>query len=162
MHGEAYAKLPNGDSQKKMYSTRTERLFRESAKQYWNDHDYDSSIYCSPYETEIIYDEFEGSWIGYLGRVAHIGDGNGSFKGEPYYCKTWFNTSTKQPRRQACVTFIHEFGHLMGRVHNTNMESPMYNGFDYYPPGNKRWNLYIRWRQNILGKSLCRAGDIHG
>lgn len=145
----------------KMYSTRSERLFRESAKQYWEAHDWDSSVYCSPYETEIIYEPFD-SGRSLIARVEEIGDGNRLFKGSPYYCKTWFNTRTKQTRRQACVTFVHEFGHLMGRVHNTNIESPMYNGYDYLPAGDRRWQLYVRWRKNILGNTLCRAGEIRG
>lgn len=158
LHGEAYARLPNGDSQKQMYSNRTERLFREAAKQYWEAHDWNSTYYCSPYETEIIYGEFDPD---YIARVVVIGAGNRLLKGESYYCKTFFNTIYKEPRRSACVTFIHEFGHLMERVHNWNNESPMYNHYAYYQ-GDKRSRLFTRWKKNAVGKTLCNAADIHG
>ena len=139
-----------------MYSTRSERLFREAAKQYWEAHDWDSSKYCSPYEVEIIYGPFDPF---YVARVAQIGDGDRDLKGGPYYCKTWFNTTYKETRRNACVTFIHEFGHLMGREHNTNIYSPMYNGYAYYQ-GDKRTRLGQRWKKNAAGKTLCNAADI--
>lgn len=143
-----------------MYSTRSERLFREAAKQYWQAHDWDSSKYCSPYEVEIIYGTFAP---GYYAKVAQVGDGNRAFKGDPYYCKTWFNTRYKETRAGACLTFIHEFGHLMDRVHNDNLNSPMYVG--YAEPGttpSRSKLLFERNQKRILSRSLCNALDIRG
>lgn len=145
-----------GGGEGDMYSPAAEHLFKEAARQYWLKRDWDSEIYCSPYETDIIYGFYDPE---YIARVNEIGDGNRLYRGESYYCKTWFNKSYKESRRNACVTFIHEFGHLMGREHNTNLNSPMYNGYAYYR-GNYARKLFVRWHKNVVGRTLCNAADL--
>lgn len=47
------------------------------------------------------------------------------------YCRVWFNLASPNMAYGsfACVVFIHEYGHMLGRPHNSNIQSPMYNGY---------------------------------
>lgn len=49
-----------------------------------------------------------------------------------FYCKMHFNLAFQYQIMSpgyACVIFMHEYGHMLGREHNTNIFSPMYTGY---------------------------------
>jgi hypothetical protein len=53
---------------------------------------------------------------------------NGAYRNEVHpsqYCEILINRAYPEDLRQGCVTFIHEYGHLLGKEHNSNIHSPM-------------------------------------
>ena len=70
------------------------------------------------------------------------------------YCRIFYNQEYRETRASACATFIHEYGHLLGKQHNNNISSPMYTGYTKYQ-GTKAQKLLDRNRKRIFGKSKC-------
>lgn len=73
-----------------------------------------------------------------------------------YYCKIYFNLAYKHQFPNvsyACVTFIHEYGHMLGREHNNVIDSPM-SSLHTKSYGNGRESFDMRGL-NVLKRSLC-------
>lgn len=134
------------------YSKRSESLFKAAAYVYYNNQDVfnDKGITCMPQDVKIRYSDT------HTGSYAH------TFKWSAYksrsddaaYCSMTFDARTS--RSLACVAFIHEYGHMIGRDHNKDIQSPMYDGYADYV-GDKSTMLFNRWKMKILSRSVCPA-----
>lgn len=73
------------------------------------------------------------------------------------YCRIHFNDAFSADLARhpgyACAVFIHEYGHMLGRDHNTNPHSPMYNGYVKGYGGSPE--SYDTNTLDTISKSLC-------
>lgn len=75
------------------------------------------------------------------------------------YCKIYWNTTANvnRPLDSRCITFMHEYGHLLGRDHEEkDTTSVMFAGYanDKISP-DKAMRLYETRRTNVNLKSIC-------
>lgn len=73
-----------------------------------------------------------------------------------YYCKMYFNLALKYQITSpgyACVVFIHEYGHMLGREHNHVVDSPMYNGYVQGKGGSPE--TFDINKLQVMKRSLC-------
>lgn len=150
--------LPPGRDYYWQYSNRTESLFKAAAYVYYNNQGVLGRVNCMPQDVVIDYGTINENWTAWAWPYGAYRDEypDGSNK----YCRVFWNTNYwPENRRAACVTFIHEYGHLLGRDHNNNIKSPMYDGYDKYA-GDKREALYNRRNKNVLARSVCDALEI--
>jgi hypothetical protein len=151
------------------YTKTQEHLWKVAAQDYWGKregsllHDAPSAVqYCHPKDVEILY--IKGDPI-YVARVQEIGYADNIYVHKTGFCRVYINTRYVEGGVTACITFIHEYGHLIYRVHTTtDINSPMYIGFEEHRPGSaeakhRRW---VRNKKNLLAKSICNAMAIHG
>ncbi len=150
---------PGQDYYWKFYN-RDENLFKAAAYIYYNKQGVLGRVDCMPQDVVIDYGTTEKNWIAW----AYI---YGAYKdtfpeGSKKYCRVFWNTNYwAEPRANACVTFIHEYGHLLGREHNNNLQSPMFGRYDLYPDS-KFQALQDRRNKNVIAKSVCNALEIRG
>ncbi len=139
------------------FSERTESLFRAAAYVYYNKQGVfdDNGVTCKPQDVRIRYsDNHSGAWAHTMKWSAY------ESKIDPqFYCLVTFDA--RNTRSNACVTFIHEYGHMIGRDHNKDIKSPMYDGYADYT-GEKNRVLYNRRNMNVLSRSVCSALRIRG
>lgn len=164
------------------YTPRTEALFRDAAEKYYSSqlgigssNSVLNGVPCQPKDVQISYgyygsaeiahvislylaygyEEWYGmqgmgyDWSKYGGTLGAFTRGN---------CRVFFNTLYRETRKNACVTFIHEYGHLLGRQHNYNINSPMYVGYAWLPDYRKAEKLFERNRKNIISRTVCDRG----
>lgn len=144
------------------YSNVDENLFKAAAYIYYsrNNELFGDQIDCLPQEVVMDY----GTSVDDILAWAYPG---GAFKdiypeGSKKYCRISVNTRLKpEIRTNACLTFIHEYGHLLGKDHNGNIRSVMYDGYDKYK-GLTRTRLFNRNIKLTLAKSVCNSMEIRG
>lgn len=140
------------------FSPKSEKLFKLASYYFYKARGELSEVPCQPQDVHIVYGDYGTEEYAH---VKHIGDA------WPYddnrnngYCNVYFNVRYIRPRADNCVIFMHEYGHLLGKRHNDNIQSPMYNGYVY--ENNWRYGdvLYNSNRRNIFSKSVCNAPKI--
>lgn len=147
------------------YRNVDENLFKAAAYIYYNNQGVLGRVDCMPKDVVIEYktgnvDPYN-NWLAWANLY---GAYEGTYpEGSKKYCRVFWNTNyPPETRPNACVTFIHEYGHLLGREHNfDNTKSPMYQGFELYS-GNKAVALWRRWHKNLLARTVCNAAEIRG
>lgn len=141
------------------YSRSRENIFKVAAYVYYNNRAElnQPGLTCKPQNVKIVYGEY--GW----GELAHAYWNAGykdSYDNDALYCTVFINTQTgKEIPANACLTFIHEYGHLIGKDHNSNIKSVMYDGYDKYS-GVVRKRLFDRNNKLVLGRSLCNVDKI--
>lgn len=73
-----------------------------------------------------------------------------------HYCTMVFNLAYQHEIRDkgyACYIFIHEYGHMLGRNHNDNPSSPMYNGYVVGKGGGPE--SFHTSKARVLKNTLC-------
>lgn len=142
------------------YSNRTESFMKAAATSYYSGTGelYNNDVTCLPNQVRIEYVYEDNNW----GAWAPYDGGLSSARNNANYCSFKFNRKYRAPRRIACLNFIHEYGHLIGKRHNNNIQSPMYNGYASEKDPDKFWELYYRWRKNIMAKTVCDSSKIRG
>ena len=142
------------------YSKRTESFMKAAAYSYYSGKGEldNSNITCMPNEVRIEYVYYDENW----GARAPYDAGLASAKNQSYYCSFQINRKYKATRGIACLNFIHEYGHLIGKRHNDNIQSPMYNSYASEKDPDKFKELYNRWRKIIMAKTVCDSAKIKG
>jgi hypothetical protein len=136
--------------QQKRIANRDLSYFRVAAEQYFESGDTYGKAQCKPKDVRIKYyrgsQMLKGSLEADSLAYAYIG---GAFKKIPlatkdkhsrtiydktpskYYCRIYWNIEKAFALTidQQCHAFMHEYGHLLGRQHNDDITSVMYNGF---------------------------------
>lgn len=164
------------------YTNKQKQQFASAAWKYWSDPErvqqarnaknskiYDISseqVKCKPSKVKIVYysdlNDFAIARAGLHAAVKQKAGINGFTKSDAksfnqqYYCKIYFNFAYQSQIAYpgyACTVFIHEYGHLLGREHNNNPNSPMYNGYAKGRDGAETFDQAI---SHTLDKSLCK------
>lgn len=162
------------------YSNRSEELFKAAATDYYGSQNRQGSsesvlsgVPCQPKDVKIKYIKSKESELAHV-RALFLAYGGDRWysewadqwpdwvkeKGVDFfrdgYCTVYFNQSShRETRANACITFIHEYGHLLGREHNDNINSPMYTHYAEVKDPLKGYNLFVRYRKHFLGKTIC-------
>lgn len=164
------------------YTAKQKRQFASAAWKYWSDPERvkqgrearssnidditSNGVTCKPSKVKIIYysdlNDPAIARAAYHGAVKQSSGVNGYTKtsakafNKDDYCKIYFNFAYQSQITYpgyACAVFIHEYGHLLGRPHNNNPESPMYNGYAQGRDGSESFDQSI---SHTLDKSLCK------
>ena len=149
------------------YWSDPERLRQARQAKYANIYDITSKqVKCKPSKVKIIYytdlNDQGIAWAGLHGAVKQRAGQNGFTHttatefNQKYYCKIKFNFAYQSQIEQpgyACAVFIHEYGHLLGREHNNDPQSPMYTGYVQGKNGSESFDQSI---SHTLDKTVCR------
>lgn len=143
-----------------VFSERKKAIYKEATANYWEGRgDLTSSVPCQPKDVRIDHFNFTGDYVdaaAYAMLFAAYPSGpNGdiSISGNDY-CKVNFNRRIKESSRSACITFMHEYGHLLGRNHTNTISDVMYSGYARYS-GTRASQLYWRHMKILLSKTTC-------
>jgi hypothetical protein len=148
------------------YTKRQENLFREAALRFWISRSgnplHDSPEYvqfCHPKDVKIIYIKDDPA---VLARVKEIDYADNMYLHNTGFCTIYINGRFSMDGRAACVMFIHEYGHLLGREHTNDVGSPMFTQFESQnindTQKHKRW---ARNQLNRIKKSICSAFELN-
>lgn len=148
------------------------KIFKAATRQYFKDGESFKKAPCKPEKVKVVY---------YQGNKLSKNDGNsrayayawlfGAYKKVPVnyvpdlhkngadkYCKVYWNVDSAftLTKNQQCMTFMHEYGHLLGRDHNNDITSVMYDGYarDGISPLQAQRKFSAR-ADNVSAKSLC-------
>lgn len=146
------------------YSYRTESFFRAAIYVYWMNNSNLKEVDCQPNDVKFIYYDFgkdESRTIATAGLYGAYKDFKGKYDNvskkdnEFYYCTIQVNSHRhRESRKNACITMIHEYGHLLGRDHSKNPYSPMFASYEGISV-NKQIALQNRNIKHRLAKSIC-------
>lgn len=151
------------------YSYRSEDFFRAAIYINWMNNDRLKGVDCDPKDVKFIYYDFgdddkntlaeAGVWGAYKDFKGVYGDV--SKKDYDFnYCTIKVNTRNKEIRKNACITMIHEYGHLLGYGHSKNPDSVMFSPYDGIPI-NKQIALQVRNQKYRLSKSICSGPGLN-
>ena len=147
------------------HSNRTEDYFRQAMTSWHQNSDNYQNADCKPSDVRFKYYDFgrgheneiasvDYIWAGYkenLWREVHFNPI--AFMNS--YCKININTMiNRETRPRACITMIHEYGHLIGYEHVRNWRSAMYSSWDGLT-GQRRIDLESRNIKHRLARSIC-------
>lgn len=140
-------------------------IYRQAARQYWQQRVTIPESTCPPEKVTIWHTRYDTEFVAaraYLGAAYPplTPTPTGKYNYPPSdSCTIRFNRNNLIDSRQACIVFIHEYGHLLGYHHNnSDINDVMYQG--YTEVRDEDEDEYIRlsnrWQANILAKSVCR------
>lgn len=172
-----------GPSSNWTYGPASEAHFKKSTQKYYSKEKKDGGsqsvlfgVPCQPDELKVNYGDYGKKEIAHVIALYMAYDYDNWYSDYAYkyswsqyggtasahdkgYCRVFFNRVYRETRANACVTFIHEYGHLLGREHNTNIDSPMYTGYAKKKINSKkRSELFERNRKKVIGRSNCGKG----
>lgn len=146
------------------YSYRTESFFRAAIYVYWMNNGNLKEADCQPNDVKFIYYDFgkdDSNTIAAAGLFGAYKDFKGKYgdvSKKDYdlnYCTIQVNTRLRrESRKNACITMIHEYGHLLGRDHSRNPYSPMFTPYEGISV-EKQIALQNRNIKHRLATSIC-------
>lgn len=148
------------------FTPKTEKLFKLAAYYFYQDRGQLVGVPCKPQDVKIEYGNFGEREYAHAYLNDAFPDYYKQFTGavrdeiKQGYCKVYFNTAYIRPRSDNCVIFMHEYGHLVGHQHSSDINSPMYTGYVHQQYSTYAQILYNHNRMNIFAKSICAQPDI--
>ncbi len=153
------------------YSYRSESFYRAAIYVFWQNDPNLKDVDCNPAEVKFSYFDFQKEGEENALAAADLFGAtktkwlqvNGPDIPAPKlfdemrkrYCTIRINTRlNRESRTNACITMIHEYGHLLGYVHSRSPNSPMYASYEGLSKI-KRADLETRNIKRRLAKSIC-------
>lgn len=138
-------------------------IYRQAARQYWQKRVTIPESTCPPERVTIWHTRYEPAIVG---ATAYVGAAWPALTPTPMgvfnypssdFCTTRVNRNNLEDSRSACITFIHEYGHILGFQHNNfDINDVMYQGYTEIDDENEYINVANRWQAIVLSRSICR------
>lgn len=135
-------------------------IYKDAAVEYWGSRGKLDGVPCQPKDVRVRHINFPENnkyFVAMALMEAAYPDGISGDVIIPkdMYCTVSYNKKAREDSRSACITFIHEYGHLLGLDHvKNNPKNVMYDGFTYFE-GEKSSRLFARHMKLVLADSQC-------